>query len=276
MPMFDCGLRSEWGCRADWRRRIDGTKLPAAMRGIADSNVGAIVMAGGRSERMRAGGSAEHKGLRTVRGMPLFEWNLRGLLQSGFRRIFAAINAREEALAAWLEDRGRTICREQSCALEVLLEDEPLGTIGAVSLLPEDLADAVVVNVDNLTTLDLRRLFRTHVEAEAAATIATHTHPFRMPFGMLEVEGGRVTAYREKPQLPVVISSGTYVLHRQAIARVRSGERTDVPALIASLLADGGIVAAHPHCDAWIDVNDEAALAQADELFGPRPERAAS
>jgi NDP-sugar pyrophosphorylase family protein len=274
--VFDCGLRGGWRRRVDWRCRIDGTKLPAGMRGIADTNVGAIVMAGGRSERMRAGGSAEHKGLRTVRGMPLFEWNLRALLRFGFRRVFAAINAREEALAAWLEDRGRALCREQSCALEILVEDEPLGTIGAVSLLPADVVDAVVVNVDNLTTLDLRRLFRTHVEAQAAATIATHTHPFRMPFGMLEVQGGRVTAYREKPQLPVVISSGTYVLHRKAMARVRPKERTDVPALIASLLAHGEIVAAHPHSDAWIDVNDEAALAQADELFEPRPERAAS
>ncbi|MGE5049176.1 MAG: sugar phosphate nucleotidyltransferase [Deltaproteobacteria bacterium] len=247
------------------------------MRDVADIEVGAIVMAGGRSERMRAGGSADHKSLRTVRGAPLIEWNLRALLDCGFRRLFVAFNAREHALAEWLADRGLTLCRQHSSALQLLVEDEPLGTIGAVRLLPADVQNAVVVNVDNLTTLDLGELLRTHVEKGAAATIATHTHAFRMPFGMLEVQGQRVTAYREKPELPVVISSGTYALHRRAIVRVPAGRRSDVPALIASLLEDGEVVAAHPHREPWIDVNDEAALVQAEELFGSlHAERAAS
>lgn len=240
------------------------------MRDIAETGVAAIIMAGGRSERMRAGGSGAHKGLRTVRGAPLIEWNLRGLLRFGFRRIFVAINERERALADWLGGRGLSLCRESVSALELLVESEPLGTIGAVCLLPPDVQDAVVVNVDNLTTLDLRDLLRTHVEKGAAATIATHTHPFRMPFGMLEVQGQRVIAYREKPELPVVISSGTYVFHRTAIALVPTGRRTDVPALIGALLENGEVVAAHPHRDLWIDINDEAALAQADDLFAPR------
>lgn len=247
------------------------------MRDPGDMNVGAIIMAGGRSERMRAGGSAEHKGLRTVRGAPLIEWNLRALLRFGFRRIFVAVSAREHALAQWVEGRGRALCQQHSSALELFVEDQPLGTIGAVRLLPGEVQNLVVVNVDNLTTLDLRELLRTHLEKEAAATIATHTHPFRMPFGMLELQGQRVTAYREKPELPVVISSGTYVLHRRAIARVPAGRRADLPALITSLLQDGELVAAHPHRETWIDVNDEAALAQAEELFEPwQPERAAS
>lgn len=260
-----------------WRCRFDGTKLPPAMRDAADIEVGAIVMAGGRSERMRAGGSADHKSLRAVRGAPLIEWNLLSLLHSGFRRLFVALNAREHALAEWLAGRGLTLCRQHSAALQLLVEDEPLGTIGAVRLLPADVRNAVVVNVDNLTTLDLRELLRTHVEKGAAATIATHTQAFRMPFGMLEVQGQLVTAYREKPELPVVISSGTYVLHRRAIVRVPAGRRSDVPALIASLLEDGEVVAAHRHHEPWIDVNDEAALAQAQELFDSwRAERAAS
>ena len=247
------------------------------MRDVADAEIAAIIMAGGRSERMRAGGSADHKSLRAVRGTPLIEWNLRSLWRCGFHRIFVALSSRERALAEWLAGRGRTLCAEHSSALELLLEDEPLGTIGAVGLLPAEVRNVVVVNVDNLTTLDLRELLRTHLDEEAAATIATHVHPFRMPFGMLEVQGDRVTAYREKPELPVVISSGTYVLHRRAIAWVPAGRRTDVPALITSLLESGEIVAAHRHHDLWIDVNDEAALAQADELFAPsRPERAAS
>jgi NDP-sugar pyrophosphorylase family protein len=246
------------------------------MQAVPDEQVAAIIMAGGRSERMRAGGVPDHKSLRTVHGSPLIQWNLRALVQFGFRRIFVAINAREQAVAEWVRNEGRAMC-ESGCALELLVEREPLGTIGAVSLLPADVQNAVVVNVDNLTTLDLVDLLRTHLETGATATVATHTQAFPVPFGMIEVHGGRVTAYREKPELPVVISSGTYVLHRRAIARIPPGQRTDVPALIARLLASGEVVAAHSHTERWIDINDEVALGQADALFAHwRPNRAAS
>jgi NDP-sugar pyrophosphorylase family protein len=221
----------------------------------------ALIMAGGRSERMRAEGCGLHKGLRTVRGVPLIECNVRTLLGFGFSRIFVAVNRREEALLQWLE-------RSAPAPIEVLVEDQPLGTIGAAGSLPREVEDAVIVNVDNLTTLDLRAFAQFHREQGAAATIATHQHSFPMPFGMLEISGRRVTAYREKPKLPVTISSGLYVLGRRAIDRIRPGERVDVPALIESLLRSGEPVVAYPHEAPWIDVNDEAALADAERLFG--------
>jgi mannose-1-phosphate guanylyltransferase/phosphomannomutase len=231
------------------------------------STVAALIMAGGRSERMRAGGSAQHKGLRTVLGVPLIECNLRALLWFGFKQLFVAINAQEQPLATWIEERGRAIAESQSATLEMLLETKPLGTIGAVASLPQDIDDAVIVNVDNLTSLDLRQFAQYHREHRAAATIATHAQPFPIPFGMLDLDGQRVVAYREKPELSVSISSGTYVLNRRAIDRVPAGRRLDVPALVDELLQADATVLAYPHREPWIDVNDETALAHAQQLF---------
>jgi NDP-sugar pyrophosphorylase family protein len=227
----------------------------------------ALIMAGGRSERMRAGGSGQHKGLRTVFGMPLIECNLRALIWFGFKRLFVAINRQEDALAAWIDGPGRVLAESQSATLEVLVETQPLGTIGAVASLPREIDDAVIVNVDNLTSLDLRQLARYHRELAGAATIATHHQPFPIPFGMLELAGPRVVAYREKPQLSLPISSGTYVLGRRAIDRVPAGRRFDLPALIDALLQAEEAVLAYPHREPWVDVNDEAALAHAERLF---------
>lgn len=243
--------------------------MPLSLCGVDGMNglpIAAMIMAGGRSERMRAGGFAQHKGLRTVVGVPLIELNLRALLWFGFRQLFVAVNVREKALIAWIEARGLAIARAQSAELDVLTETDALGTIGAAACLPPDVEDAVIVNVDNLTSLDLRRLAEFHRERGAAATIATHAQPFPIPFGMLELDGQRVIAYREKPELPVSISSGTYVLGRRAIDRVPAG-RFDVPALVQSLLRAGEAVLAYPHADPWIDVNDEGALAHAERLL---------
>jgi NDP-sugar pyrophosphorylase family protein len=234
---------------------------------MAGSQVAALIMAGGRSERMRAGGTAQHKGLRTVLGVPLIERNLRALLWFGFHRLFVAINAHEQELGDWIAGHGRALAETEGATLETLVETHPLGTIGAVASLPPDVEDAVIVNVDNLTRLDLRRFARHHREHDAAATIATHDQPFPIPFGMVQLLGQRVVAYREKPKLSVPISSGTYVLGRRAIDRVPAGSRMDVPALVDTLLEAGDAVLAYPHQEPWIDVNDEAALAQAQRLF---------
>jgi NDP-sugar pyrophosphorylase family protein len=240
---------------------------------MAGSQVAALIMAGGRSERMRAGGTAQHKGLRTVLGMPLIERNLRALLWFGFHRLFVAINAHEQELADWIAGHGQALVERERATLQTLVETQPLGTIGAVASLPPDIEDAVIVNVDNLTRLDLRHFARHHREHDAAATIATHEQPFPIPFGMVELLGQRVVAYREKPKLSVPISSGTYVLGRRAIDRVPAGSRMDVPGLVATLLESGDAVLAYPHQEPWIDINDEAALLQAQRLFAENGNR---
>jgi NDP-sugar pyrophosphorylase family protein len=240
---------------------------------MAGSRLAALIMAGGRSERMRAGGTGQHKGLRTVLGVPLIERNLRALLCFGFERLFVAINAQEQELADWIAGRGRALAETERATLETLVETQPLGTIGAVASLPPDVEDAVIVNVDNLTRLDLRRFAHHHREHDAAATIATHHQPFPIPFGMVQLAGHRVVAYREKPNLSVPISSGTYVLGRRAINRVPAGSRMDVPALVDTLLEAGEAVLAYPHQEPWIDINDEVALAHAQRLFAENGNR---
>jgi len=231
----------------------------------------ALIMAGGRSTRMRAGGSPSHKSLRTVGGLPLVEWNLRALLSFGFHDLFIAVHADEHALACWLEGRGKGLAAAGGASLQVLVEAQPLGTIGAAALLPPRVDAVVVVNVDNLSLLDLRALLEFHRRERPAATVAMHEQPFPVPLGMLEVEGGRVRAYREKPRISVPISSGTYVLGRAARRRIRPGRAIDVPHLVEKLLGEGEVVAAFAHQSLWVDVNDENSLARARELFAPVP-----
>ena len=234
----------------------------------------AIIMAGGRSERMRAGGCAAHKALRTVLDVPLIEWNVRTLLHFGFRSIHVAVSVDEPELIRWVAERGSRLVesmRDVSVAtLTTMLENTPLGTIGAARRLPEHVADAVVVNVDNLTDLDLRAFLAAHRASGAAATVASHEQPFQVPYGRLDIEGDRVTGYAEKPVIPVQVSSGTYVLGRRAIEAIPPDARTDVPWLVESLLARGEHVAPYRHAAAWLDVNDESTLAAAERMIRSR------
>ena len=229
------------------------------------SSVAALIMAGGRSERMRAGGCAQHKGLRTVLGVPLIERNLRHLVELGFEDIYVSVSSSEDELAKWLFERGRALVAAKR--LEILFEDAPLGTIGAVGFMPARVLDAVVVNVENLSSLNVAEMVDCHRQHRPAATIATHAHAVRIPYGAVDLEGNRVLGYREKPVLPITVSSGAYVLGRAAMDRVRPGARLDAPDLMNELLRTGETVLAFAHQEPWIDINDEEELFRAESVL---------
>src|SRR5258707_3330247 len=149
-------------------------------------------MAGGRSERMGAGGANQQMALRSVLGVPLIERNIASLLGFGFKELFIAVNRRERELEAWIEQRRRAFTGSGAAKLDVLFEDKPLGTIGAVASLPTHVQNVVIVNVDNLTSLDLRRLALSHFKSRAAATVAAHRERFQIPFGRLDLVGPQV------------------------------------------------------------------------------------
>ncbi|HEY7211961.1 MAG TPA: sugar phosphate nucleotidyltransferase [Bryobacteraceae bacterium] len=214
-----------------------------------------LIMAGGSSERMRASGTITHKALREVAGRTLLQHNVEMLRSHGVHDITVAVNEAEHDLLA------------AASRFHLLIEPKPLGTIGAARLAPPA-ETLIVLYVDNLTDLDLRAFVDFHRGSGAALTVASHDEPFRIPFGQLELAGSWVVAYKEKPLLPISISSGLYVLSPRAIDAIQPGERIHAPELINRLIANGEKVAAFRHQAWWIDINDEAALACAEAALG--------
>lgn len=225
----------------------------------------ALVMAGGRSERMRAS-TGIHKALIQVGGIALIDRNLQALYNQGFLDVVVAVGAHspeiEECIAARRQQWGSA-----GLSLTCLHETIPLGTIGAARLAVLGFDAVVVVNVDNLTTLPLRKVAEFHRDSHAALTIASHSEPFRIPFGQLIIRGSEVLEYREKPIIPVVISSGTYAVSAGAATLIPPDGKFDITQLFTAVKAKGLRVAAFEHECAWVDVNDEAARRKAEECF---------
>lgn len=226
----------------------------------------ALVMAGGRSARMRAGGNTAHKALVEVAGIPLAEWAVRMLLIHGFLDIAISVNATETEVAGYIQERLCRFASTRRAKIELIIEAKPLGTIGAAREIAEGPDTLLVVNVDNLTSLNLRGLVEYHRAAGAAMTVACHTEEFRIPFGEVTHRSGFVERYAEKPSHRICISSGTYVLGLAAIACIRPAESIGAPDLCERLQSCGEQVAAYAHDDPWIDVNDPDAVMRAEAL----------
>lgn len=227
----------------------------------------AVVMAGGRSSRMRASrGEGRHKGLLPVLGVPLLERNVSALLSAGVGDVVLVAAEGEPELLEFGATRCRALVEAWGEHWECFVERHPLGTIGAAREVAGP-ADLLVVNVDNLTTLDLAGFVAHHRATGAAMTVATHWESFSMPFGEVTLTpDGLIDALAEKPVKRYHTSSGTYVLSARACAAIPPGRALGAPSLWELLHAAGRPVAAFEHESAWIDVNDAAALDRAERL----------
>jgi NDP-mannose synthase len=233
--------------------------------------VAGLVVAGGAGERMSRSGSLVPKPLVRVRGVALLERNVFALLRAGIADIHVAVSADAHRVLRFAQSRCHEITDALGARLSVIAEDQPLGSIGAAAFL-RDRDVVVVVNADNLTSLDLRAILGAHQMSGAALTLGVHDQPFMIPFGEAIVEAGRVVAYREKPTLTVPICSAISVLGNMALASLQPGESVGLPAFTNRLLSKGAEVRAFHHNAPWIDVNDLAAAEHAEVLVATHAE----
>ena len=232
--------------------------------------VAGLILAGGAGERMRRSGESDvPKPLIELRGASLLERNVCALIGAGVRPIWIACRDRDGQTRAEVA-RLAALAHPGGVSVQTLLESRPLGTIGAAGLL-RDRADAVLsVNADNLTALDLGAMIERHIESRADLTLAAHEHAWQLPYGELVTDGDRVLEYREKPVTNTRVCSAVCALGPAALALLDGP--AGLPDLTGRMVERGGTVRAFHHRAAWIDINDAADLARAEQMLASGPD----
>ena len=209
-------------------------------------------MAGGKGTRLQPLTFSLPKPLLPVGERPIVEILVRQLAAQGFRRVFLSVGHKGHLIRAYFNHVA--ISDVRLCFVE---EDEPLGTAGALRLLPEDVSDVFVVNGDILTDVDFSGLLRGHVGSGFAVTVGVHHHAVPLPYGVFTLDGERIVEIREKPTMRLPVATGMYAVSRAAIDALPPG-RCDMPDLLNTLARDGR-VRAHVVEGFWTDVADLAA-----------------
>jgi dTDP-glucose pyrophosphorylase len=221
----------------------------------------AVVMAGGQGLRLRPLTEDLPKPMLRVAGRPILERIVLHLVGFGIKRIFLALNYRGEVIEDHFGDGGQFGVR-----IEYLRETEPLGTAGALALLPEPATDPLLLmNGDLVTSADLGGLLDAHAAGGYTATIGIRRYLHSVPFGCVERDGARVIRIEEKPTLAREVNAGIYALQPDLVRRVPSGRASTMPALIDGALERDEPVGAFEIEDDWIDVGLREQLDQARE-----------
>ena len=218
----------------------------------------AIILAGGKAERLGDAAGGRPKALVPVGERPLAAYQLALLARAGVRRVIVSCAAGQEDLfASELAGAGPDVVP--------VAEPEPLGRGGGLRFAArarEEGGDIFALNGDELVDADLGALLARHRALGAAATLTVTR--IRSPFGIVDVgDDDRVTGFREAPELPQWVSCGVYVLGEEALERLP--ERGDHETTTFPELASAGRLAAFRHEGVWLTVNTPKELRAANE-----------
>jgi NDP-sugar pyrophosphorylase family protein len=224
---------------------VPGVGPPAAV---------AVVMVGGRGQRLRPLTDKMPKPLLRIGASSIVERLISSLADAGVEDVYLAVNYKASAFEKRL-GTGESL----GVRLHYVREKEPLHTAGALSLLPDVPAGPVIVsNGDIVTTLDFTRLLDYHWHHGGAITVAGVEHRTHVPYGVLRSIEHHLLEIDEKPERRDFVSAGIYVLQPEVLRFVPPATHMGMPDLIADVLAEGLPVHVFPLLERWYDIGSPA------------------
>lgn len=229
----------------------------------------AVILAGGLGTRLRPYTTVLPKPLVPVGERPILEHILRRLHACGVREIDLCVGHLGELIQVYFSQADAL---PKDLDMRWHWEDEPLGTAGALRIVPGLDRTFITMNGDILTTLDYGELVAFHERRQAALTVATHAKRVDVDLGVIETEGDDIVGFREKPQLHYEASMGIYVYAPRALRHLPAEGACQFPELVQRLLDAGETVAAF-HSDAqWFDIGTVGEHQRALEAIERDPE----
>lgn len=218
----------------------------------------AVLLCGGKGERLRPFTESLPKPLVPLRGRPLLAHLLDFLESQGVRRFVLCVGYKADAIRLYLAENPRT-------SSEVIIVDsgaEASMTTRVLDARPHVRGRALVCYGDTLANVDLRALLAGHRAAGALATVTVH--PLRSPFGVVVVDesGDSVRGLEEKPVLPYWINIGYIVCEPEALELMAPG--TDLVSYLGTL-AEKKRLRAHRHHGRHLTVNTEKERSEAEQ-----------
>lgn len=224
-----------------------------------DSEVLAVLMAGGFGTRLRPLTETTPKPMLLLGGKPIMEYLVDQLRETGVNQAYVTTHYRRNAIMEHFGD-GQGF----GVDINYIEEDSPLGTAGALGRIGRPDAPVIVVNGDILTSLNFKAMVDFHLDNHADLTVAVRIHETTIPYGVIEMEKLSVSAIKEKPVIRSTINAGIYVLSPVAFDWIKPESFMPMTDLIENMLAAGRKIVGFPMHEYWRDIGQIEDFRQAE------------
>ncbi|MBN8238597.1 nucleotidyltransferase family protein [Marinobacter hydrocarbonoclasticus] len=224
-----------------------------------------FLMAGGFGTRLKPLTNECPKPLLKVGDKPILELILESLAKAGFYRFFISTHYLPEMIREYFGDGS-----QWGVNIKYVHEEKPLGTGGALGLLPKDEIDRplIMMNGDLLTTVNYRGLLDFHLAHDSVATMCVREYKHKVPYGVVQTDGTFIQSMEEKPVQKCFINAGIYVVAPELVQSVGAGQRIDMPSLLEKQISLDQRVAMFPVHEYWLDIGKMDDFRKAQEEVG--------
>ena len=210
-----------------------------------------LIMAGGFGKRLGPLTENCPKPLLPIGGKPIIELILESFIGQGFHKFYVSTHYLAGMIIETLGNGSNW-----GVEIEYLKEAKPLGTGGAVGLLPKHKIEKplIVANGDLLTNIDFRNLIEFHEKCGGTATMCMQEFSYQIPFGVIKNKDHWLVDFEEKPSHTVFTNAGIYVLAPELVKTIEPNKHIDLPAIIQSQKPVNEKVALFLIREYWADI----------------------
>lgn len=210
-----------------------------------------VLMAGGIGSRLRPLTANCPKPMLKVGAKPLLETIIESFMEHGFHNFYISVNYLADMVKDYFEDGS-----EWGICINYIEETQPLGTAGALGLLPPEalIKPAIVMNGDILTGVNFTSLLKFHQQHQSAATMCVREWQYQVPYGVIKSDGHQILSITEKPTEHYFVNAGIYILDTAAFSMIKQGEYLDMPTLFNQLIQAHQPTSLFPIREYWLDI----------------------
>jgi dTDP-glucose pyrophosphorylase len=221
----------------------------------------AVIMAGGRGERLRPFTDTVPKPMLVVGEKPIIEHNIDRLIKYGITDIIISVRYLSEVIKEYLGDGG-----SKGVNITYIHEDDPLGTIGALGLIKEIKTEHVLLmNSDVLTNIDFEDFFNHYLSNSSSMCIASIPYQVQVPYAVLDIKDNQILSFIEKPNYTYYSSAGIYFLNKELQNYIPRNEFYNATDLMQNLISKGKKLSHYPILNYWLDIGKHQDFMKAQE-----------
>ena len=212
----------------------------------------AVLMVGGLGMRLRPLTDVTPKPMLHVGGKPILQTIVEKFVSYGFVEIIMCVGYRSNVIQDFFEDGSKF-----GANIKYIHEEQRLGTAGALSLLTNEQKPNepfFVMNGDLLTNVNFEYLLDFHLSNHAKATMCVREYDFQVPYGVVNIEDGRIKTIDEKPTHKFFVNAGIYILNPQCIDIIPGNKFYDMPSLFENMIEHNDKVISFPVYEYWLDI----------------------
>jgi len=209
-----------------------------------------VLMVGGLGTRLRPLTEHTPKPMLKVGNKPILQTIVEKFAEYGYTNIVMCVNYKSHIIQDYFGDG-----KEFGVNIEYIFEEQRMGTAGALSLLKEKPTESFfVMNGDLLTNINFEHLHDYHCSNNAIASMCVRDYDFQVPYGVVNIQDGKILSIEEKPIQKFFVSAGIYLLSPEVLKYIPQNEFYDMPTLFEKLIGLNKNTISFPLREYWLDI----------------------